>query len=345
MRETPSSSAAHEPGSARPSPLADLSIVVVTWQSAPELPALLASLDDAVGGGAELVVVDNASRDGAPALVRAAMPAAIVIENAENRGFAAAANQGLRASRCPFVLFLNPDTIVPPGTLVRALAHAAREPSIGILGCCTLDARGVPQPTVDRFHTVGRLALDALLGRRWLGTRPRGRVPETTTDVDWLYGAFLLCRRAVLERLGGFDEAYEMYGEDLDLCLRVSRAGVRVVYLADVAIVHHGNRSGERRYGPERDVAVLKGTLRFFRRHHGAHAERAFRLLAGASFAAKAAAGVLRGLAPGGRAAAARARVYARMAWLCARGDPAAAGDPAPPLRLRAPGPAGIERP
>ena len=144
-----------------------------------------------------------------------------------------------------------------------------------------------------------------------------------TCDVDWVYGSFLLCRRAALDAVGGFDEAYEMYGEDIDLCHRVGAAGYRVVYLADATLTHRGNRSGARRYGVRRDVEVLKGTLRFFRRRRGVAAERAFRVLAGGGFALKAALATLRALT-GARDGAARGRLYARLAWLCATGDRAA---------------------
>ena len=300
--------------------LADLSIVVVTWHSADDIGALLASLAPACAAGAELVVVENASGDPTPAIVRAAVPAATVIVNRENRGFAAAANQGLAASRGAFVLFLNPDAVVGDGALPAALAHVAAEPAIGVLGCRTLNEDGTPQPTVDRFHSVSGLVAEALRTRRF-GSRPRGTAPATTRDVDWVYGSFLLCRREALAAVGGFDEAYEMYGEDLDLCHRAGAAGYRVVYFADATIVHRGNRSGIRRYGAYRDVEVLRGTLRFFRRRRGLVAERTFRLLAGASFALKALASGARALGPRGGAGTARARLYARMAWLCARGD------------------------
>ncbi len=320
--------------------LADLSIVVVTWHSAGDVGVLLASLAPTLADGSELVVVENASGDATPEVVRDAAPVARVIVNDTNRGFAAAANQGLTASRGSFVLFLNPDTVVCTDAIRRALAYAALDPAIAVVGCRTLNADGSPQPTVDRFHSVGGLVAEALASGRGPWARPRGLVPEASGDVDWVYGSFMLCRRAALVEVGGFDEAYEMYGEDLDLCHRVRAAGHRVAYCAEATIVHHGNRSGARRYGAVRDVEVLKGTLRFFRRRQGRGAERAFRALAGASFAAKAVVNVLAVLGPERQRAAARARGYARMAWLCATGDPAASQE-----RLHVPVAAGIEGP
>ncbi len=315
--------------------LADLTIVVVTWQNATDLPPLLASLAPARAAGAELVVVDNASPDATPAVLRAAAPDAILIANAANRGFGAGANQGLAASRRPFVLFLNPDTVVEPDTLAVALAALERQPEVGVLGCRTLNGDGTPQRTVDRFHSVRSLVAAALRDDRDPDT-PRGSAPTTSGLVDWVYGSFLLGRRAALDAVGGFDEAYEMYGEDLDLCHRLLAAGWKTAYCAEAVIVHHGNRSGAHRYGATRDLAVLQGTLRFFRRRRGRLPELAFRLAAGLQFAAKAFAA-----RHGDADARARADRYVGMARLCLTGDPA--GRQADRARLRASGAPGIE--
>jgi len=302
-------------------PLTELTIVVVTWSSAEEMPALLASLQPVLAEGAELVVVENASGDDTPAVVRAAVPTARLIENDRNRGFASAANQGLAAAARSFVLFLNPDVVVPEGAIERAFACAGADPTIGVLGCRTVDATGSVQPTVDRFHTIGGLVREAVRERRF-GGLPRGEAPARLTDVDWLYGSFLLCRRDMMVALGGFDERYFMYGEDLDLCRRVHDGGWRVVYDPGATIVHYGNRSGARRYGEVRDATVLTGTLRFFRVHEGRASEWAFRLLAGASFAAKTLLWGARAWSGGEPDAERQARVYAQLVRRCVLGAP-----------------------
>lgn len=320
--------------------LADLAIVVVTWQSAADLPPLFASLAAARAAGAELVVVDNASPDDTVAVVRRLAPDAMLITNSANRGFAAGANQGLVASRRRFVLFLNPDTVVAPATLPRALAYLEGLPAVGVVGCRTLNEDGTPQPTVDRFHSVRGLVAEVWRGGRGEPGRPRGTAPEESGLVDWVYGSFLLGRREAFDAVGGFDEAYEMYGEDLDLCHRLRAAGWGVAYCAEATVVHHGNRSGARRYGAARDLAVLQGTLRFFRRRRGRLRELGFRAAAGASFAMKALLGALaawRGSREGGL----RARRYAGMARLCLTGDPA--GRRADRARLRVRHAPGIE--
>ena len=318
--------------------LADLTIVVVTWQNAADVSDLVASLAPALADGAELVVVDNASPDDTLAALRAAAPDAVVIANAANRGFAAGANQGLAASRRPYVLFLNPDAVVRADTLPRALAALESAADVAVLGCRTLNGDGTPQPTVDRFHSVRALVREAWRGTRAPGT-PRASAPATSGIVDWVYGSFLLCRRAPLTAIGGFDEAYEMYGEDMDLCHRLRTAGWKTAFCAEAVVVHVGNRSGARRYGATRDVAVLQGTLRFFRRRRGRLAALAFRAAAGLQFAWNAIR-ARRGAAADPRARA-RAERYAAMAWLCLTGDPA--GRRADRARLRASGAPGIE--
>jgi GT2 family glycosyltransferase len=300
--------------------LGELTIVVVTWENAAEVRPLVASLGPTLAAGAELVVIDNASADATRAELAACAPHALVIVNATNRGFAAGANQGLAASRRRFVLFLNPDAVVEPDAVPRALSYLDALPAVGIVGCRTLNADGTPQATVDRFHSVRGLVAEAWSGARAAGT-PRGSSPDASGIVDWVYGSFLLGRRAALDAVGGFDEAYEMYGEDLDLCHRLRAAGWATAYCADATVVHHGNRSGARRYGAERDVAVLRGTLRFFRRRRGRLAELGFRLTAGTRFAWQAARAAV---ASGSDASAAdRARRYGKMAGLCLGGDPA----------------------
>jgi GT2 family glycosyltransferase len=319
--------------------LGDLTIVVVTWHSAAEVPPLLASLAPATGAGAELVVIDNASTDDAVALVRRLAPTARIVVNAANRGFGAAANQGLETSRRRFVLFLNPDTVVTADAMSCALAYLDGASTVGVVGCRTLTADGSPQATVDRFHSVR-----ALVAAAWHGTRdadvPRGESPRTSGIVDWVYGSFLLGRRAAFTAVGGFDEAYDMYGEDLDLCHRLRAAGWATAYCAEATVVHHGNRSGARRYGADRDVAVLRGTLRFFRRRRGRLAELGFRIAAGARFGWQAARAIPAAWR-GDEAAAVRARRYAAMARLCLDGDPA--GRRADRARLRVRHAPGIE--
>jgi GT2 family glycosyltransferase len=310
-----------------------VSVVVVNWNAGGALARCLASLAADAAAGIEVVVVDNASTDGSADAALAAYPWVRRHASGANVGFARGANAGAGLARGDVLVFLNPDAAVAPGALATLVGALAATPEAGIAGGGLVDEDGSWQPAAARFGVLPHLVCDTSLGR--LGARRRRRVHS----VDWVYGTFMAVRRDVFDGLGGFDGSYFLYGEDLDLCHRVRAAGYRVVYFADATITHRGNRSGARRWGTRRDVEVLKGTLRFFRRRRGAGAERAFRMLAGGGFALKAALATF-GAMTGARDGAARGRLYARLAWLCATGDPAARRETAPampPLRVEAP--------
>ncbi|MGH7960248.1 MAG: glycosyltransferase family 2 protein [Candidatus Binatia bacterium] len=272
----------------------DLSVVIVSWNCRLELLDCLDSIiRHACNGTYEIIVVDNASGDGAVEAVHSRFPDVRVLEAGANRGFAQAANLGLKAARGAYLLFLNPDTLVPPGALDAALGALQSQQEVGILGAQLLNPDGSPQPSCGHF-----LSLPALVwsnawrfvsgaqairraggGRLWTGT--------AVEEADWLVGAFLLCRRAVLEAIGGFDEDYFLYAEDMDLCYRVRQHGYRVLYFPAVAVIHHSNCSGARKWAERREGEIVRSELLFLRKHSGRLAAFAFRLLGGGLFFCK----------------------------------------------------------
>jgi len=291
-------------------PAVALSVVVVNWNGAAYLGACL---DSARGAGRELIVVDNASRDGSAALVRQAHPDVRLLENRENLGFARAANRGLAAARGGHVLFLNPDARANDAAIDAARTVLDQRPDVGLVGVAQRDADGALTPTVEPFFSLWELR------RPW--TR-RVRAPEGPgpVEIDWCHGAFLLGRRADLVALGGFDEAYFLYAEDMDLCFRVHASGRSVVYLPQVSIVHEGNRAGEELLAERRSAAIFASCLLFHRRHRGRAATLLVRLLAGVAFAGR----TVGYLATGSPLA----RRYAALTGVALRGrlDPAVLG-------------------
>ncbi|MBI3301265.1 MAG: glycosyltransferase family 2 protein, partial [Deltaproteobacteria bacterium] len=233
----------------------DLSVVVVSWNCKAELLNCLESIVcHARSGIPEVLVVDNASRDGSAEAVRLRFPTVRVIESGANLGFARAANLGLAAARGEYLLFLNPDTLVLTGALDAALHALQSRPTVGILGVRLLDAHGLPQPSCGRFLSLSAL-LWVHIWRFIAGQRAERRAGDghlwsgtAVEETDWLVGAFLLCRRAVLQAVGGFDEDYFLYAEDMDLCYRVRQRGYRVLYFPEVAVIHLGNRSGAQKW-------------------------------------------------------------------------------------------------
>ncbi len=220
----------------------DVSLVIVAYRAAAFLPSCLAALRAAAPGRTlEVVVVDNASADGTPEVVRSLEPEARIVANAENRGFAAAANQGARETRGRFLLFLNPDARVAPGAL-EALVVALEAQDRAGLASPRLAARdGTAQPSAWPEPRLATLAFDALLLRN-LAPRSRLHRIEPASDrpvvVPCVSGACLVARRACFETLGGFDERFFLYHEDWDLCLRAGKAGFASLLVPAATAVH-----------------------------------------------------------------------------------------------------------
>ncbi len=285
-----------------PSP--DLSIVIVNWNVRELLRRCLESIlgsDDLSVGGvagphsaarsrwtAEVIVVDNASADGSAAMLTQDFPFVQVIANPDNRGFTRANNQGLAASRGRYVLFLNPDTEAAPAALGQMLAWAEAQPSAGIVGPQLRYGDGSVQSSRRRFPTLATFFLESTIMQRWW---PRNRTlsryyvldrpDDATSRVDWVVGACMLVRRAVLDQIGGFDEGFFMYSEELDLCRRAVDAGWQVVYLPAAVVTHYEGKSSEQVVAA-RHIRFHSSRVRYVQKYHGrlaAAAVRSFLLL------------------------------------------------------------------
>jgi GT2 family glycosyltransferase len=236
-----------------------------------------------------VVVVDNASTDGSADVVAREHGWARLVTSPANVGFARGANAGAAATRGDVLVFVNPDAVVEPGA-VRALVDALeRTPAAGIAGGGLAGEDGAWQPGAARFGVLPHLLLDTTLGRLRLRRRRAAYV------VDWVYGTFMAVRHDVFRALGGFDGAYFLYGEDLDLCHRARERGWATIHVPAARARHGHNVSATTRFGLARDAAVVEGELRFYARRHGAGAVRLYRVTAAAKFAAKAALAALAG--------------------------------------------------
>jgi N-acetylglucosaminyl-diphospho-decaprenol L-rhamnosyltransferase len=265
-----------------------VTIVIVTYNNRHFMGPCLGSIRAHAGVPVQVVVVDNASSDGTPELIAAEFPEVELVRNAGNVGFPPACNQGARLARGGHVLFLNPDTELLPGALPACVAELAGDPGVGIVGCRLSYPDGRIQYAGGRneyrlAHLVGELLYLHVL----LPSHPRfghhliGDWDHTgVRDVEAVSGAFLLIRREALAAVGGMPAEIFMGHEDLAICLRVRRAGWRVRYRGDVAIVHvHPEPSPER----SRRVMVLEGAIKvsLIRERDGALAGAAARVLFG----------------------------------------------------------------
>lgn len=262
-----------------------VSVVLVSWNSRDDLPKALGSLLPLQGLEHEVVLVDNASTDGTAELVERDFPSVRVLRNARNLGFAGGVNVGIRATRLPFVLLLNPDAQVEPGAVGALVGHAARRPEVGIVGPRVLNPDGSLQSSRFRFPSLANLALSAsylyqLFPRSALWNRERfgGTPAAEPVATEAVSGCCFLVRRALLEEVGLLDETFFMYAEETDLCFRARRAGWQVHYVPQARVVHAGG--GSSRLARRRNfLEFRRSILRFMHKHRGRPAAEAARVL------------------------------------------------------------------
>jgi GT2 family glycosyltransferase len=256
----------------------DVSIVLVSWNTRDLLLACLDSLPDALGVlCADVWVVDNASADGSAAAVRAWRPAegklpVQLIENQHNAGFAAANNQAIVASAGRYILLLNSDAIARPGSIERLVRFADERPNAGLVGAMLLNPDGSYQGSFADFPSLRSELLSASgLGERLFGRWYPNYGPghaQAARQVDYIQGACMLARRAAVDQVGLLDEAYFMYNEETDWCLRMRRAGWENWYVPGARIVHYGGQS-TRQARHAMMQALYRSKVRFFRKHYG----------------------------------------------------------------------------
>lgn len=262
-------------GEARP----DVAVVIVTCGSREDVERNLAELRAQVGVRLEIVVVDNGSADGTVELLEG-QPDVCLIANGENRWLAPAWMQGVRATEAPYVLFLTPDTSLPEqDALARLKAALGADPGAALAGPRLFqeDGRDLLNGAFD-FPSVPWVVLAALGlgGRLKLHERPKPReTAGETAPVRFVNGACMLVRRSALEAIGGLDERYRLYYEEIDLARRLQSAGRRVLLARSVRAVHRGKGSPA---GPGlREGAYAHGERIYFRTHHGIAADLAVR--------------------------------------------------------------------
>jgi N-acetylglucosaminyl-diphospho-decaprenol L-rhamnosyltransferase len=254
-----------------------LSIVILCWN---DLKVINDCLHSIFGGThttqLEVIISDNGSSDGSPEFIRQNFPGVRVIENGANLRFSRGNNVGIQASSGEYVLILNPDTIIHQGSLDRWMEFADRHPEAGGFGCRVLNPDGSYQSSARPFPTIWRGWLGALcLGSlgyvsdvfkseeyvRWKG--------DTERLIDWHSGCCLMVRADLLERLGGFDDQFQYYYEDADLCHRIWDAGHRIVFTPEVTITHLGGQSTKQRFPIAFELDKYRNRYRYFYKYFG----------------------------------------------------------------------------
>ena len=254
----------------------DYSFIIVSWNARAYLRQCLDSIKtESKGLEVEVIVVDNASSDGSPEMVQAEYPWVVLIRNDSNVGFARANNQGIAVSSAKYLCLVNSDVVIHPGCLIEMKDFLDTNPQIGLAGPKVLNSDGTLQSTCRETPTLRSvlfraLALDTLF--------PRSSTFGAHYMTNWehddvrvvgiLSGCCWFARRLAVEEVGGLNEAFFMYGEDMEWCLRFSRRGWPVVFNPVATITHYGGASSSRQ--PTRFfIEMQRADLQYWRMHHG----------------------------------------------------------------------------
>lgn len=264
-----------------------LSIIIVNYNVKYFLEHCLLSVFRACDGlEAEVLVVDNASNDGSVAMVQARFPQAVLIANTNNVGFAKANNQAVALAKGDYILYLNPDTILPEDCLHKCYAYMQAHPQAGALGCRLVDGKGAFLPESKRGFPSAAVAFYKISGLSGLFPRSRrfnqyhlGYLSEHETHaVDVLVGCFMFCRKSVIDQVGSFDETYFMYGEDIDLSYRIKQAGFENVYFPETTVIHYKGESTKK--GSLNYVRMFyQAMIIFAKKHFSSSQKQAFVLM------------------------------------------------------------------
>ncbi len=267
----------------------DISVILLSWNVRDLLRACLRSLplnDPSL----EVIVVDAGSTDGSAELVREEFPSAQLIASSQNLGYSRGNNLGLARARGRYLFVLNPDTAVLPGGLPAMCAYMDAHPDVGALGPQLLYPDQSVQPTQRRFPTLATAFFESTWLQRYA---PRGLLArfyatdlpvDASHAVDWVVGAALFVRREAYAQVGGLDEGFFMYSEELDWLRRMRAAGWACVYFPQARVVHYEARSSTQ-VPAATHIRFNTSKVRYFRKYHGRLAAEVLRWFLLANFA------------------------------------------------------------
>jgi len=257
----------------------DLSIIIVNWNVKELLyyclQSLLTACQTAPALSVEIIVVDSASGDGSPHMVRDHFPEVRLIASDKNLGYAGGNNAGAAAARGRYLLLLNPDTVVSPEAPARMVDYMETHLAVGALGPQLLWPEGRVQSSRRRFPTLGALFWESTLLEQWF---PHNRyaqayhlaeqAPDHIQKVDWVVGAAILIRRAAWLQVGPIDETFFMYFEETDWCRRSAELGWEVHYLPTAQVTHYEGKSSEQLLA-ERTLRFQRSKIHYTRKYFG----------------------------------------------------------------------------
>lgn len=254
----------------------DISVIVLNWNTRQLLRKCIASVYGTVSPiDIEVIVVDNNSSDGSADMVAESFPDATLIRNSKNIGFSAGNNLAIRQASGRYILLLNPDAELLPGSVQAMFDFAESHPDAAVIGPKLLNTDGSLQKNGRMFPTFAREMLHITkiyrLAPGWFNRKYEwGRADfDAATEVDEVSGACMLVRRAAIDKAGMLDERFFMYYEEVDWCLRIKKAGCKVWYLPEAQTVHHVSQSADQT-GIKKNIFAYRSQYRYFLKHHGA---------------------------------------------------------------------------
>jgi GT2 family glycosyltransferase len=260
----------------------EASVIIVSFNTKDTLRECLESVErESAGLRIETFVVDNNSCDGSREMVENTFPKVRLIHSGVNLGFGAANNLAIQSAQGRYLILLNSDAFLAPGSLRLAIDHMSRQPEVAIGGARLVGRDLSWQPSARMFPTI---RTDALVMTGLAARYPKSKFfghfdrtwadPSLPSQVDWVPGAFSIVRADVLEEVGLFDPRFFLYGEEVDLCRRIKKAGYEIWYWPDIVVVHVGGESA--RHMSDVDLAGsqvvhwrMRSTLLYYRKHHG----------------------------------------------------------------------------
>jgi GT2 family glycosyltransferase len=253
----------------------ELSVIIVNWNVKDLLAQCLNSIYlQTRGQEVEIIVIDNASSDGSAEMVRSEFPRVRLIVNQQNQGFAKSCNKGIEIARGPFLLFLNPDTVILPHTLQKTVQFLKENTDVGMVGCKIVNPDGSLQYSCRSFPSLWNYFSESLFlhkifpKNRWTGKFYGTSFPhDRVADVDVVLGAFMMSTKDVLDEVGCFDERFFIYSEETDLCYRLKERGKRVCFFPSAEIIHYGRASASQ-YPVEMFEEDHRSRFLFLRKHY-----------------------------------------------------------------------------
>ena len=263
----------------------DLTLILISWNTSKELKSCLYSVRDAINDAVQVIVVDNASGDDTVEMIHSEFPWVHLIANKTNYGFGKGCNIGLRESLGRYIFFLNPDSAIEKESLKSIVEFGDSHPEAGILGIKVMNPNGTLQYSCRHFPTVAAgLFRNSILGkffpknpytRDYLMVDWNHNQPQ---EVDWVSGCALVIRKETIEELGGFDERFFMYCEDVDLAYRAKQKNWKVMYFPGAVSIHSRSKSSDK--SPNHMIFEFhKSMYRFFKKHYAPNSSIIIRLL------------------------------------------------------------------